>query len=217
MSIQVLVADDHKITRQGLKSLLERKVDIEVIAEAENGRNAVELAVELKPDVIIMDVSMPDLNGVEASKQIIQETENVKIIALSMHSDSLFVSEMLKSGASGYLLKDCAFEELEQAIRTVTDGKAYLSPSISGVVVEDYLHRLSRAEINNVEILTDREREVLQLLAEGKSTKQIALKLHISAKTVETHRRQIMNKLDIHTVAGLTKYAIRKGLTALEN
>ena len=216
MSIRVLIADDHKITRQGLRSLLEKESDIEVIAEAQNGRNAVELAKKLYPDVIIMDVSMPDLNGVEASKQIIQDSDNVKIIALSMHSDSLFVSEMLKSGASGYLLKDCAFEELEQAIRTVIDGKAYLSPSISGVVVEDYLHRLSKTELGKVEVLTDREREVLQLLAEGKSTKQIALKLHISAKTVETHRRQIMNKLDIHTVAGLTKYAIRKGLTALE-
>ncbi|MBN1796534.1 MAG: response regulator transcription factor [Sedimentisphaerales bacterium] len=216
MTIRVMIADDHKITRQGLCSLLGKKTDIEVIAEAQNGRNAVELAKKLHPDVIIMDVSMPDLNGVEASKQIIQDNNNVKIIALSMHSDSLFVSEMLKSGASGYLLKDCAFEELEQAIRTVLDGKAYLSPSISGVVVEDYLHRLSKTGLDNVQVLTDREREVLQLLAEGKSTKQIALKLHISAKTVETHRRQIMNKLDIHTVAGLTKYAIRKGLTALE-
>lgn len=217
MIIKVIVADDHKITRQGLRSLLEKKIDIEVIAEAENGREAVELAREFKPEVIIMDVSMPDLNGVEASKQIIQDNDNIKIIALSMHSDSLFVSEMLKSGASGYLLKDCAFEELEQAIRTVVEGKAYLSPSISGVVVDDYLQRLSKTEHDNIEVLTDREREVLQLLAEGKSTKQIALKLHISAKTVETHRRQIMNKLDIHTVAELTKYAIRKGLTALEN
>jgi DNA-binding NarL/FixJ family response regulator len=217
MTIKVIVADDHKITRQGLRSLLEKKADIEVIAEAQNGRKAVELARNLKPDVIIMDVSMPDLNGVEASKQIIQDNDNIKIIALSMHSDSLFVSEMLKNGACGYLLKDCAFEELEQAIRAVIDGKAYLSPSISGVVVDDYLQRLSKTEHNSIEVLTDREREVLQLLAEGKSTKQIAIKLHISAKTVETHRRQIMNKLDIHSVAGLTKYAIRKGLTALEN
>jgi DNA-binding NarL/FixJ family response regulator len=189
---------------------------MEVLAEAENGRDAIELARKLNPDVIIMDVSMPDLNGVEATRQIIQDNHDVRVIALSMHSDTLFVSEMLKSGASGYLLKDCAFQELEQAIRTVTDGKAYLSPSISGVVVEDYLHRLSKADMSTSEVLTDREREVLQLIAEGQSTKQVALKLHISAKTVETHRRQIMNKLDMHTVAELTKYAIRKGLTALE-
>ncbi len=216
MSIRILLADDHKITRQGLRSLLDENDDMEVLAEAENGRDAIELARKLNPDVIIMDVSMPDLNGVEATRQIIQDNHDVRVIALSMHSDTLFVSEMLKSGASGYLLKDCAFQELEQAIRTVTDGKAYLSPSISGVVVEDYLHRLSKADMSTSEVLTDREREVLQLIAEGQSTKQVALKLHISAKTVETHRRQIMNKLDMHTVAELTKYAIRKGLTALE-
>jgi len=216
MSIRIILADDHKITRQGLRSLIDENNDMEVIAEAENGRDAVELAKQLKPDVIIMDVSMPDLNGVEATRQIVQDNPQMKIIALSMHSDTLFVSEMLKSGASGYLLKDCAFEELEQAIRTVTESKAYLSPSISGIIVEDYLHRLSKAELSTAEVLTDREREVLQLIAEGQSTKQIALKLHISAKTVETHRRQIMNKLDMHTVAELTKYAIRKGLTALE-
>ena len=216
MSIRILLADDHKITRQGLRSLLDENDDMEVLAEAENGRDAIELARKLNPDVIIMDVSMPDLNGVEATRQIIQDNHDVRVIALSMHSDTLFVSEMLKSGASGYLLKDCAFQELEQAIRTVMDGKAYLSPSISGVVVEDYLHRLSKVDMSTSEVLTDREREVLQLIAEGQSTKQVALKLHISAKTVETHRRQIMNKLDMHTVAELTKYAIRKGLTALE-
>ncbi len=217
MSIKIILADDHKITRQGLRSLLEKNPEMQVLAEVENGRGAVEKARELKPDVVIMDVSMPDLNGVEATRQVLQENGDVKVIALSMYSDTLFVSEMLKSGASGYLLKDCAFEELEQAIKTVTEGKAYLSSSISGVVVEDYLHRLSRAEVSATDILTDREREVLQLIAEGQSTKLIAKKLHISAKTVETHRRQIMNKLNIHTVAELTKYAIRKGLTALDN
>ena len=216
MSIRILLADDHKITRQGLRSLLDKEFDMEVVAEAEQGRTAVRLVRELSPQVVIMDVTMPDLNGVEAARQIVSEFPDVKIIALSMHSDSLFVTEMLKSGASGYLLKDCAFEELARAIRTVVAGKTYLSPSISGVVVDDYLHRLSKADLSGSEVLTDREREVLQLLAEGKSTKQIALKLHISVKTVETHRRQIMDKLDIHTVAELTKYAIRKGLTSLE-
>ena len=216
MSIRILLADDHKITRQGLRSLLDKQSDMEVVAEAEEGRTTVRLVRELLPDVVIMDVSMPDLNGMEATRQIKGEFGDVKIVALSMHSDSLFVTEMLKSGASGYLLKDCAFEELARAIRTVVAGKTYLSPSISGVVVNDYLHRLSKADFSGLDVLTSREREVLQLLAEGKSTKQIALKLHISVKTVETHRRQIMNKLDIHTVAELTKYAIRKGLTSLE-
>jgi len=216
MSVKILLADDHKITRQGLRSLLEKEPDMEVVAEAEEGRTAVRLVRELLPDVVVMDVSMPDLNGMEATHQIVAEHPNVKVIALSIHSDNLFVSEMLKSGASGYLLKDCAFEELARAIHVVVDGKTYLSPAISGVVVDDYLHRLARTESPSSEVLTDREREVLQLIAEGKSTKQVALKLHISVKTVETHRRQIMSKLDIHTIAELTKYAIRKGLTSLE-
>ena len=216
MSIRILLAADHQITSQGRRSLLEKQPDMEVVAEAEEGRTAVRLVRELVPNVVIMDVSMPDLNGMQATRKIIAEFPNIKIIALSMHSDSLFVIEMLKSGASGYLLKDCAFEDLERAIRTVVADKTYLSPTISSVVVDDYLHRLSRADFADSEVLTDREREVLQLMAEGKSTKRIALELHISAKTVETHRRQIMNKLDIHTVAELTKYAIRKGLTSLE-
>jgi two-component system response regulator NreC len=216
MSIRILLADDHKITRQGLRSLIEKQADMEVVAEAEQGRTAIRLVRELVPNVVIMDVSMPDLNGMEATRQIVGEFPNVKIIALSMHSDTLFVTEMLKSGASGYLLKDCAFEELEGAIRAVVNDKTYLSPSISGTVVDDYLHRLSKTDFSDSQVLSNREREVLQLMAEGKSTKQIALKLHISVKTVETHRRQIMNKLDIHTVAELTKYAIRKGLTSLE-
>jgi DNA-binding NarL/FixJ family response regulator len=216
MSIRILLADDHKITREGLRALLDEQEDMDVVAEAEEGRTAVRLVRELLPDVVIMDVTMPDLNGMEAARQIVGRFPDVKIIALSMHSDSLFVTEMLRSGASGYLLKDCAFEELACAIRAVVAGKAYLSPSISGIVVDDYVRRLSKADFPSSELLTDREREVLQLIAEGESTKQIALKLHISVKTVETHRRQIMNKLDIHTVAELTKYAIRKGLTSLE-
>lgn len=216
MNARILLVDDHKITRQGLRSLLEKENDMQVVAEAEDGRAAVRLARELKPDLVIMDVSMPDMNGMEATRQIIAESPAPKVVALSMHSDTLFATEMLKSGASGYLLKDCAFEELARAIRAVMDGKTYLSPTISSVVVEDYLHRLSKTDFSNADVLTNREREVLQLLAEGKSTKQIALKLHISVKTVETHRRQIMEKLDIHSVAELTKYAIRKGFTSLE-
>ncbi len=216
MTIRILLADDHIITRQGLRSLLDNQSDMEVVGDAENGRTAVELSDELEPDIVIMDVSMPDLNGIEATRQIISQSPNIKIIALSMHSDSLYVSEMLKSGASGYLLKDCAFEELTEAIRIVTSDKTYLSPSISGVVIDDYLHRLSKTDVSDPDVLTDRERQILQPIAEGKTTKQIALQLHISTKTVETHRRQIMNKLNLHSVAELTKYAIRKGLTALD-
>ncbi len=217
MNIKILLADDHKITRQGLRAMLEKQADIKVVAEAEDGREAVSLARELHPDVVIMDVSMPDMNGMAATRQILGESKKIKVIALSMHSDTLFISEMLKSGASGYLLKDCAFEELREAIRTVMAGNIYLSPAISDVVVDDYLYRLSKTSSSDSgEVLTDRELEVLQLMAEGKSTKQIALGLYISVKTVETHRRQIMNKLNLHTVAELTKYAIRKGLTTLE-
>jgi len=216
MSIRILLADDHIITRQGLRSLLETQSDIEVVAEAQDGRTAVRLTRQLSPDIVIMDVSMPDLNGIEATHQIVSDSENIKVIALSMHSDTLYVAEMLKSGASGYLLKDCAFDELIEAIRIVITGKTYLSPAISGVVVDDYLHRLSKSSASGADVLTDREKEVLQLMAEGKSTKQIALHLHISTKTVETHRRQIMNKLNLHSIAELTKYAIKKGLTSLE-
>jgi DNA-binding NarL/FixJ family response regulator len=189
---------------------------MEVIAEAENGRDAVQLAGKLLPDIVIMDVSMPDLNGMEATRKISSEYPKIKVIALSMHSDAIYVAEMLKNGASGYLLKDCAFEELANAIKAVYEKKTYLSPSISSVVVDGYLERLSKTKASEPGILTEREREVLQLMTEGKSTKQIALELHISVKTVETHRRQIMNKLDIYSIAELTKYAIRKGLTSLE-
>ena len=217
MLIKILLADDHRITRQGLRSLLNQQDDMEVIAEAQDGRTAVSLAKELMPNVIVMDVSMPEMNGMQATKQITSELPNVKVIALSMHSDALFVSEMLKSGASGYLVKDCAFEELIRAVRAVMDKKTYLCSEISAVVVDDYLHRIAKEDLSDSAVITPREQEVLQLMAEGETTKQIALKLHISAKTVETHRRQIMNKLDIHTVAELTKYAIRKGLTSLES
>jgi two-component system response regulator NreC len=214
MSIRILLADDHNIIREGLRSLLDEQPDMEVVAEAEEGREAIRLVREMLPDIAIMDVTMPDLNGIEATQKIVSECPNVKVIALSMHSDMLFVTEMLKSGASGYLLKDCAFEELTRAIRTVLDGNIYLSPVISDFVVDDYLHHFS--EDDSVDVLSHREREVLQMLAEGNSMKQIAMKLGISIKTVETHRRQITNKLDIYNVAELTKYAIRKGMTSLE-
>jgi DNA-binding NarL/FixJ family response regulator len=176
----------------------------------------VKLAQKLKPDVVIMDITMPDLNGIEATYQIMAELPNVKVIALSMHSDRRFVVGMLKAGASGYLLKDCAFDELIHTVHTVVSNRIYLTPGITDIVVDDYLRQMSTTNSSVTSVLTAREREVLQLLAEGKTTKQIADHLYLSVKTIETHRRQIMLKLDIHSIAELTKYAIREGLTPLE-
>lgn len=216
MSIKILLVDDLKITRQGLRALLDKEPDMEVVGEADEGRAALKLVRELSPNVVIMDVGMPDMNGIEASRHILNKFSNVKIIVLTIHADTMIIAKMFKSGVSAYLLKDCALEELLCAVRTVMAGKIYLGSTISSVVVDDYLRRLEKTDFSNLEILTNREREVLQLIAEGTSTKQIALKLHISAKTVETHRRQIMIKLDIHSVAELTKYAIKKGLVFLD-
>jgi len=217
MGIRVLIADDHKIMLAGLRSLLEKQTDIEVVAEAENGRKAVQGAMDNKPDVVVMDVSMPDLNGIEATKQIVESLPETKVIALSMHSDKRFVMGMLRAGASGYLLKDCASQELANAIHQVAEGKKYLSPEITGVVIEDSLHPQPQEEFSTVAfLLSAREREVLQLIAEGWSTKQTASHLYVSVKTIETHRRQIMKKLDLHNIADLTKYAIREGLTSIE-
>lgn len=215
MTIRTLIADDHMIFREGLRTLLKNHPDIEVVGEADNGRTAVGLARELHPDVVIMDVAMPDLNGIEATRQINESKLGIRVLALSMHSDRRFVIRMLQAGVSGYLLKDCAFEELALAIQTVMDGKIYLSPGVTGVVVEDYKHQLASADVAEAPVLTPREREVLQLLAEGRSTKETAGLLGVSVKTVETHRKQIMDKLDLHSVAELTKYALREGITSL--
>jgi DNA-binding NarL/FixJ family response regulator len=217
MSLKILLADDHRIMRAGLRSLLGKESDMKVVAEAPDGRTAVRMVREVSPDVVIIDITMPDLNGVEATHQILAETPNIKVIALSMHSDEQFVSGMLKAGASGYLLKDCAADELVQAIRAVMSGETYLSPRIASIVVEDYRRELSRDQLTKMPELTAREREVLQLVAEGETSKKIAFQLHVSVKTVEAHRQQIMDKLGIHTVAGLTKYAIRKGITSLQS
>lgn len=216
MGIRIIIVDDHQIVRQGLSTLLAKEPDMEVVAEAENGRKAVQLTKELAPHIVIMDVNMPDLNGIEATRQILHHNPDVKVIALSMHADRRFVVNMLKAGASGYLLKDCAFEELAQAIRLVMANKTYLSPGVSDIVIKDYVHGLSAPGSSAFSVLTAREREVLQLMAEGKSTSQIAEYLNISIKTVETHRQQLMHKLGIHSVAELTKYAIREGLTSLD-
>ena len=217
MTIKIILADDHQIVRHGLRSLLLDEPDMRVVAEADNGRAVMRLVQEVSPDVVIMDISMPGLNGIEATRQIMAECSGVKIIALSMHSDSLFVLNMLKAGASGYLLKDCALEELVKAIRTVVDHKTYLSPGISDVVIKDFISGWSSTDSSAFSVLTAREREVLQLMAEGKTTNQIAEGLCVSVKTVESHRKQIMNKSGIHSVAELTKYAIRQGLTSLED
>jgi DNA-binding NarL/FixJ family response regulator len=214
MSIKVLIADDHQIVREGLRALLEKEIDIRVLGEAEDGRMVLRMARELQPDVIIMDVAMPDLNGIEATRQIVGELPGVKIIALSMHDDRRFVLNMLKAGAAGYMLKDCAFKDLAKAIRVVMSHKTFLSPEVADIVVKDYLSTTQTAESSAFNQLSPREREVLQLLAEGKTSALIAESLHISIKTVETHRQQIMVKLKIRSVAELTKYAIREGLTS---
>ena len=214
MTIQIILAEDHKITREGLVNMLKGQPGMEVVGEAGNGREAIRLARELAPDLVIMDVTMPNLNGIDSTRIIISSSKNVKVIALSMYSDKQFVQGMMQAGASGYLLKDCAFNELVHAIRAVFNGDTYLSPGIAGIVVEDYLNKLSKSASSASSILTRREREVLQLISEGESTRHIASKLAISVKTVETHRRQMMGKIGIRSVAGLTKYAIREGLTS---
>jgi two-component system response regulator NreC len=214
--IRIILADDHQIVRQGLRILLEAEPDMEVVAEADNGRKVLRMANELTPDIIIMDLSMPELNGIEATRQILAEVPGIRIIALSMHSDSLFVLNMIRAGASGYLLKDCALEELVKAIRAVVNNKTYLSPGVSDIVIRDFVTGWQTTTSSAFSVLSAREREVLQLMAEGKTTNQIADGLCVSVKTVEAHRKQVMNKLGIHSVAELTKYAIRQGLTSLE-
>jgi DNA-binding NarL/FixJ family response regulator len=216
VTIKVLLADDHKIVREGLRSLLEKERDIDVIAMAENGRMSVQLAGELRPDVAVIDIAMPEMNGIEAIRRISRENPAVMVLALSMHSARRFVVEALAAGAKGYLLKDCAAEDLVRAIRTVAGNETYLSPKIAEVIVKDYMKRLPESAPAADSLLSTREREVLQLIAEGQNTKQIAFTLTVSIKTVETHRRQIMHKLNLHSVAELTRFAIREGLTPLD-
>lgn len=216
MGTRVIIADDHTIVRHGLMKLLQQKDDFEVVAEAQNGQTTVLLARDLLPDIVVMDVGMPDLNGIDATQQILRDNPKVKVLALSMHSGKKFVMAMLKAGASGYLLKDCALEELTSALETIIAGKTYLSPSITDVVIQNYVHPSPGEDESAFSVLSQREREVLQLMSEGNTTKQIAMQLHISPKTVEGHRLRLMTKLDIDNVAQLTKYAIQEGLTSAE-
>jgi two-component system, NarL family, response regulator NreC len=209
-----LIADDHRIMREGLRSLLERSGDFECIAEADDGYQAVKLAIELRPDIVIMDIAMPNLNGIEATRQIKSELPEVEVVVLSMHATRNYVLQVLQAGASAYLLKDSAYEELSTALLAISRGGMYLSPAIAKTAALANL-KAGPGVTAQAEHLTKRELQVLQLIAEGKSTKDIAARLELSVKTVETHRKQIMDKLEIRSIAGLTKYCIREGLTTL--
>jgi DNA-binding NarL/FixJ family response regulator len=219
MKIRVVLADDHAIIRDAVRGILERS-DLKVVGEADNGRDAVRLASELHPDIIVMDIGMSSLNGIEATRQIIRDCPEVRVVALSMHSSREFVSEILKAGACGYVVKEAALEEVVAAVRAAAEGRVFLSEKVADVVVNDYVRQLSGAAAEESRgsrrALSPREREVLQLAAEGHSTKEIASILQVSVKTVETHRRQIMEKTGIFNLAGLVKHAIREGLTSLE-
>lgn len=213
MKIKVVLADDHQILREGLRAMLEKEYNMEVLGEAADGREALRLIREKTPDVIVMDITMPGLNGVEATRQIRNEFPQIKVVALSMHDDKRFVLNMLKAGASAYLLKDGGFKEVVKAVNAVMANKTYLSPDVTDVVLTDYLKNMNLQEVSVFALLSPREREVLQLIAEGKTTLQIADVMHVSTKTIETHRHHIMQKLQISSIAELTKYAIREGLT----
>lgn len=215
MKIRILLADDHQIVREGFRALLEREPDMEVIGEVDNGRDALEMATRLSPDIVILDISMPGLNGIEAARKIIDKRPATKVLGLSVHSEKRYIAEMLKAGASGYLLKRSSFKELITAIKAIHSGQMYLSPSIAGTVVEHYVRHQDQEQPSGASVLSAREREVLQLVAEGNSTKEIAKNLHVSARTVDAHRQRVMEKLDIHSIAELTRYAIREGITPL--
>lgn len=213
----VAIVDDHEILRAGLKSLLDAEQDIEVIGEADNGQDAIRIVSEFKPDVVIMDVAMPDMNGIEATRIITERHDQARVLALSMHADRRFISEMIDAGASGYLLKECAIDELAFALRSIRKYDFYISPSVSNVILEKYLKPFEPDEtLLDQTSLSGREREVLQLVADGWSTAAIADHFQLSVKTVETHRKHIMDKLNLHNIAGLTKFAIRCGLTGID-
>ncbi len=207
-AIRVLLADDHTIVRQGLKLILAAQPDFEVVGEAANGREAAELAEKLKPDIVLMDVQMPDLNGIEATRRMVAANARIKVLVLSMHKEALYVREVLKAGARGYILKDAIDTELLSAMRSVARGDGYISQAVSGALVADYREQSS----NPLDLLSTREREVLQLIAEGKTNKEVATKLNLSVYTVDSHRGKIMEKLNLHSAGELVRFAIKNGL-----
>ena len=206
--IRILLADDHAVVRQGFKMILGAQSDMEIVAEAGNGREAVESAEKLRPDVVVMDVAMPELNGIEATRRIIDASPHTRVLALSMHKDTVYVREILRAGARGYLLKDSPAGELVAAVRAVASGEGYLSPAVSNAVLDDYRRHVT----NPIDLLTSREREVLQMLAEGKTNKEIAGVLNLSVYTVDAHRGRIMEKLNLHSINELVRFAVRNGL-----
>jgi DNA-binding NarL/FixJ family response regulator len=214
MPTRILLVDDHEIMREGMCALLKRLPDIEIVGQASDGRSGINMAKEFGPDIVIMDIGMPNLNGIEATRQLLADNPRVKVMALSTHSDGSIVAKMLKAGASGYMLKESAFSELMEGIAAMMEGKTYLCSKIAKVVFSDYVTMLSSPQWPGGDGLTSRENEVLQLVAEGKTSKEISQALNVSVKTVDSHREHIMEKLSIHNVAGLTKYAVREGITS---
>ena len=206
--IRIVLADDHAVVRQGFKMILAAEADMEIVGEAGNGREAVELAEKLRPEVVVMDVSMPELNGIEATRRLASSTPHTRVVALSVHKDSVYVREILRAGARGYLLKESVAADLVSAVRAVASGEGYLSPAVSTAVLDDYRRHVT----NPVDLLTSREREVLQMLAEGKTNKEIAGVLNLSVYTVDAHRGRIMEKLNLHSINELVRFAVRNGL-----
>jgi len=213
MGLKIMIVDDHKILRDGLRNMIEKYPNFKVVGEATDGREALKLSQSLKPDVVIMDVAMEGLNGVEATQQIVQQSPEIKIIGLSMHSNKRFILGMFKAGAYGYLLKDSDSSELIEAIKKVAQNKKYISQRISGAIVDELISPTRKEETE----LSQREKEILQLIAEGKSSKEIAEILFLSSKTVDSHRKNIMDKLELYNIPDLTKYAIKTGLTTLDD
>jgi two-component system response regulator NreC len=211
-TLRILLADDHTLVRQGLRKVLEERPDWQVVAEAGNGRDAVRLAEEHRPDVAVVDVAMPLLNGIEATRQIARRAPQTRILVLSMYSDEAYVTQILKAGAIGYLLKDSADVDLLQAVQCVAQGKSFFSPAVGRLMADDYARQRGDAAVDRYESLSDREREIFQLVAEGKTNKEIASLLFISISTVETHRARIMEKLDLHSAAEIVLYAVRRGV-----
>ncbi len=216
-SFKILLADNHTLVRAGIRALLEQIANVVVVGEAADGREAIKLVDQHRPNLVLMDITMPVMNGIEATARIVKEYPQVRVVMLSVHTDEEYVLQALRAGATGYLLKDAGRAELELAVAAVARGETYLSPAVSRHVVGDYFRRTATSAEGRLETLTPRQREILQLIAEGKSTKEIASILNVSVKTVETHRAQLMERLDIHDVAGLVRYAIRTGVVTADD